>query len=277
MNKNTALFGGMVGIVVGIAMTAGAIMIFSDAPTVEAEPVLVVDAYVPESVKADPELDEILEGKPAPHPALAAQEEDSQANIVIGVIDGDTLTVLVGNGQIKVRLNGIDAPEIGQPWGRNSKRRLSDFAYGKECTLDGSTKDRYGRTLADVIVDGRSANLILVSEGLAWHYKKYNKDTDLADAETKARKEQIGLWSDKRQTPPWDWRKMSSGDRTIAVSGRAQSVTLPSRAPPAVTNTHWLNSNSGVRHNSSCRWYGSTKSGHACSGTAGRACGKCGG
>lgn len=203
---------------------------------------------------------------------------------VIGVKDGDTIEVLRDNRSVTVRLDGIDAPEIGQPFGRNAKSRLSQLCFNENCELIESGRDKYGRTLATVTVFDRSMNLRLVSEGLAWHYKKYSDDPALAAAETAARKAKSGLWKEGKPIPPWEWRNMPAQEKTLAATGRTAPRVAPNRITfstpdpePKVKLTHWLNTSSGVRHNASCRWYGATKGGRRCSASEGRACGQCGG
>jgi len=129
---------------------------------------------------------------------------------VVGISDGDTLTVLRdGNVQVKVRLRGIDAPETGQDFGARSKQAASELCFGKTVTVKERDWDRYGRTVAEVILPaGRLLNREQVRAGLAWHYRRYApKDLELATAETEARAATRGLWSDPRAVPPWDWRR----------------------------------------------------------------------
>lgn len=133
---------------------------------------------------------------------------------VVGVSDGDTITVLDANReQHKIRLIGIDAPEKKQDFGNRSKQHLSDLVYGKTVRVEWSKTDRYGRTLGKVLADGKDVNLSQVKAGLAWHYAAYAKDqspTDrqaYADAESFARSKHIGLWASSRPTPPWDYRR----------------------------------------------------------------------
>ena len=94
----------------------------------------------------------------------------SQANVysVVGVSDGDTITVL--NEQKKqavVRLAGIDAPEKGQDFGNRAKQQLSSMIFGKNVHLNGDKIDRYGRRVAKVMIDGTDANLEMIKVGLA--------------------------------------------------------------------------------------------------------------
>lgn len=132
---------------------------------------------------------------------------------VVGISDGDTITVLDGSkAQHKIRLAGIDAPEKSQAFGERSKQHLSDLVFGKTVTVDWNKTDRYGRTVGKVIVNSRDANLGQVSAGLAWHYKQYEKEqsapdrTSYAQAEIDARNRRIGLWNDATPVPPWDFR-----------------------------------------------------------------------
>lgn len=132
---------------------------------------------------------------------------------VVSVSDGDTLTVLdASNTQIKIRLMGIDAPEKKQPFGSKSKESLSFQVFNKQVAVEYNKKDKYGRTVGKVIVDGVDANLEQIKAGMAWHYKKYqNEQTKddrsiYANAEEQARIEKRGLWIDLNATAPWDWR-----------------------------------------------------------------------
>ena len=127
---------------------------------------------------------------------------------VVGVHDGDTLTGLNDNKeQFKVRLDAIDAPELGQPFGQASKRALSEKVFGKDVVVVVKTRDKYGRSVGHVLIDGRDVNLEMLEEGMAWHYKKYDKNVRLSRAEEEARTAGRGLWQDRNPVPPWDWRK----------------------------------------------------------------------
>ena len=127
---------------------------------------------------------------------------------VIGISDGDTLTVLnESKQQVKIRLAEIDAPEKGQPFGTQSKQSLSDLCFGKQAKVTPRVKDRYGRTVAHISCDGVDANSEQVSRGMAWVYRKYAKDHNLYIHEQEAKRFKRGLWADKSPTPPWQWRK----------------------------------------------------------------------
>jgi len=127
---------------------------------------------------------------------------------VVGVHDGDSITLLTdAKQQIKVRLDGIDAPELSQPHGQKAKVTLSGMVMSRQVTLEDKGTDRYKRTLGVVKVNSQNVNLEMVRLGYAWHYLKYNKDKALADAEKEARKGKRGLWADPSPVPPWDWRR----------------------------------------------------------------------
>lgn len=137
---------------------------------------------------------------------------------VVNVHDGDTLTALDdGDVQHKIRLEGIDAPELGQPFGRVSRDRLSALVKGKTLTIHQHGKDRYGRVLARVELDGDDLGRRLVSEGLAWHYTRYSQDATLGAAERDARSAKRGLWADREPVPPWEWRAGEKDRRREAV------------------------------------------------------------
>jgi endonuclease YncB( thermonuclease family) len=138
---------------------------------------------------------------------------DSFSGRVVGVSDGDTVTVLVSErDQYKVRISGIDAPEKKQAFGQKAKAMMSDLVYGKDVVVEWSKRDRYGRTIGVVMVDGQDAGLTLLRAGLAWHYKQYQREQTPAQreqygtAEETARAERVGLWADDDPMPPWEWR-----------------------------------------------------------------------
>jgi len=127
---------------------------------------------------------------------------------VVSVHDGDTLTVLIDQRQVRVRLTDIDAPELGQPFGTRSRQSLSDLCFGKTATLDVRGKDRYKRTLAHVTCAGTDANFEQVRRGYAWTYVRYaGPGSPLLALENEARAAHRGLWQDSAPVPPWDWRR----------------------------------------------------------------------
>ena len=136
-----------------------------------------------------------------------AQKGQTLSGEVVGVSDGDTLTLLVGRTTYKIRLNAVDCPESKQAFGTQAKQFTSNMVFGKTVTVKVTDKDRYGRLVGDVLIGGKSLNQELLRAGMAWHYKQYSKDQELARLELEARSAKRGLWRDSNPTPPWDWRR----------------------------------------------------------------------
>jgi endonuclease YncB( thermonuclease family) len=128
---------------------------------------------------------------------------------VVGVADGDTITVLdeMDNGRFRIRLNGIDSPEKKQAYGNKAKQYLSSLVYGKRVSVRFSTVDRYGRIVGRVYVSGKDISLAMLSAGYAWHYTQYDKSPEYAAAEKSAASARLGLWADRSPVPPWEFRR----------------------------------------------------------------------
>lgn len=186
---------------------------------------------------------------------------------VVAVADGDTVTVLRGTEQIKVRFDGIDAPERKQPFGTRARQFVADACFGETVTVREKGEDRYGRMIAVIeMPDGKSLNLQCVEAGFAWWYRKYAPDSrQLADAEALARQESKGLWADPSPIPPWDWRSGNTGGPVEAAVSQSPGE-----------QTHWLTTSSQKRHNKKCRYYKET-AGRPCGPTEGKPCKVCGG
>jgi len=137
---------------------------------------------------------------------LSAEE---QLTKVVGVHDGDTISVLTtSKTELKIRLAGIDAPELKQAFGSKARQALSGMIFGKTVRLVISGKDHYGRSLAEVYtLDNTFINLEMVKLGYAWDYVRFTKGKLFKDAEAAARAGRKGLWQDDKPIPPWEWRK----------------------------------------------------------------------
>ena len=140
---------------------------------------------------------------------------DSLTGKVVKITDGDTLYVLDANyKQHKIRLAGIDAPERKQAYGLASRKHLLSIVAGKQVTIEYQKRDRYGRIVGKVLLDGIDVCLAQVKAGFAWHYKKYQHEQSLedqrlyADAEIRAREERLGLWRENNPNPPWEYRRL---------------------------------------------------------------------
>jgi micrococcal nuclease len=177
---------------------------------------------------------------------------------VIGISDGDTLTVLHEQTPVKIRLDGIDAPESGQAFGNRAKQAASALAFGQTVTVHPKEHDRYGRLVAEVILpDGRSLNQELVRQGWAWWFRRYApNNTALAALESEAREARRGLWADPKPVPPREWRQ---AQQEVAGSPPVPLVPGPSVVqspqPQATTGPIIGNRRSRVYHRPDCPSY----------------------
>ena len=140
---------------------------------------------------------------------------------VIGIADGDTLTVLAeGSRQVTVRLAAIDAPEIGkgkgrpgQPFGTRSRQALSEICFAQQAhveLVDGQST--YGRLVGYVRCAGTDANREMLRSGMAWVYPQFNRGPlrhDYVEMQAQARSARAGLWVSQDAEEPWLWRKKS--------------------------------------------------------------------
>jgi endonuclease YncB( thermonuclease family) len=179
---------------------------------------------------------------------IAAQQPQTITGQVVGISDGDTLTVLDESiRQRKIRFNGIDAPESGQAFGSRSKQSLSDLVLNQVVTVTGSKIDRYGRLVSKVRLGGHDIGLIQIQRGMAWFFRKYAHELSRNDAqayeraELNARAERRGLWIDPSPVPPWEYRAQQHGP----VPG----------IPPVTSGVIIGNRNSKVYHRPDCPDY----------------------
>ena len=126
---------------------------------------------------------------------------------VTAITDGDTFKLLTKDSTlIRVRVANIDCPERKQPFSKSAKQFTSNAIFNKQVTLKVIKKDRYGRSIANVIYDGKNLSEELLKAGLAWHFVKYSKDKTLQSLEDQAKQKQLGLWMDPNAIAPWKWR-----------------------------------------------------------------------
>jgi micrococcal nuclease len=126
---------------------------------------------------------------------------------VVSIADGDTFTLLMGAEKIRIRLHGIDCPEKSQAFGDVSKKFLSELALGKDVIVQKTDTDQYGRTIGILEIDSINVNEELLKAGLAWHYKRFDKNPIWTKLEEQARSDKQGLWIQKDPIPPWEFRK----------------------------------------------------------------------
>lgn len=151
-------------------------------------------------------------------PALALADFTGR---VVKVSDGDTLTVLVNKAQFRVRLDGIDAPELKQAFGQRLRKSLADICAGKTADVADRGKDRYGRTIGRINCAGVDANSEQLRRGMAWVFTRYVPiGSPFYELEAYARLRQLGLWADPHPVAPWEWR---------ATNAAARSPTAPTQ------------------------------------------------
>jgi len=128
---------------------------------------------------------------------------------VVGVQDGDSITVMRRDERVQLRLHGVDCPELHQAFGEAAKKLTSALVFGATVRVRRVTADRYGRMVAVVtLADGRVLQEELLRAGLAWWFRRYApKEARFAQLEEAAREARLGLWVDEDPTPPWLWRK----------------------------------------------------------------------
>lgn len=145
---------------------------------------------------------------------VAAQDLPVLVGTVTKIVDGDTIDVQLSSGPIRVRLHGVDTPERGQPWGKESTAALTALVMGKQVEVEPFEQDRYDRMIGIVYRDNLNVNLELVKRGHAWAYRQYmrKQDSALCINEAAARTAKRGLWTlpmDER-IAPWEWRRKKS-------------------------------------------------------------------
>ena len=156
-----------------------------------------------------------------PGPALAGgipQGSYTLTGPIVNVSDGDTVTLRAPDGQRRIRMDSIDAPEEGhgadqpgQPYAEASRKNLASLVAGKTLTAQCYEQDQYGRDVCALIMgDGRSANRLQVESGYAWAYTArkgdYLRDKAMPDLQRQAKDAKRGLWVDQNAMQPWKWR-----------------------------------------------------------------------
>ena len=128
---------------------------------------------------------------------------------VVSIIDGDTIHVreYTTKKLHKVRLAGIDAPELDQPYGPNAKAALEAILKYHTVQVQVQANDKYQREIATVSSKGADISAFMLRYGFAWHYKHFNSSTLYAQLEHLARSEHLGLWEYESNVPPWVWRR----------------------------------------------------------------------
>lgn len=155
---------------------------------------------------------------------------------VLNVYDGDTFTVKYRGDEEKIRLAGIDAPELDQQYGKESRETLIQLLGTEAVQIRRLGTDRYGRNIAEVTAGSVNVNENMVISGAAWFYSDYSNGMDFKEDQINASKAKRGLWQAPGVIPPWLYRKLCSAG---------------SFGHSAIEDGLYLD-RSGVLHNSRC-------------------------
>ncbi|MCC6798197.1 MAG: thermonuclease family protein [Candidatus Hydrogenedentes bacterium] len=143
---------------------------------------------------------------------------ESWVGVVVRVVDGDTIEVAQNGKNVTVRLFGIDAPENDQPYSGVVTTAMSELCLDKKVQVLPVDIDKYGRTVANVVLLSDRINLSqeAVKNGYAWWYREFApKDMKLQSLQLDALTSNKGLWADASAIPPWDWRAGKRGAASV--------------------------------------------------------------
>jgi endonuclease YncB( thermonuclease family) len=140
----------------------------------------------------------------------------TSAQLVVHVYDGDTYRI-IRDGKLQViRLANVDAPELKQYYGTTVRHAVSNLVLGKVAEVVPIKKDWYGRTIAKVMVDGKSLDSLLIAKGWAWNYLPYSKyNPALSIYESQAKTAGLGMWKCMHNVPPWVWRQFNKRQKRL--------------------------------------------------------------
>jgi micrococcal nuclease len=202
---------------------------------------------------------------------------------VAGVTDGDTLKVLVADQKLlRIRFAFCDAPEKKQAFGVRAKQAMSELVFGKDIELRTHAIDRYGRTVAQVAVDGKDVEAEMLRQGLAWVYERYITEASAEIQDTyrksqdEAKADRRGLWSDPNSIPPWIFRNLAKAHQEQAIVSdwieahqksadpnipNSQFASPSPSALPLDADDVWVNTKSGRYWKPGSAYYAKTKRG----------------
>lgn len=131
--------------------------------------------------------------------------EDVLTGKCVKVVDGDTLIIECEKKERRtVNIEGIDAPELQQPWGKEVRGFVRDLVRGEDVEIE-IIENGGEAVVARVTVNGVDLSEMLVSRGLAW-VPENSSDADLITMHNKAKELPSGLWTDPNAQPPWEFR-----------------------------------------------------------------------
>lgn len=147
--------------------------------------------------------------------AESAADSITFKGVVVGVEDGDTLTVRRNKARFTMNVAAVDAPELDQPYGQEAKRLATALVRNQVVIIRAYSGARQGRMIGEVwFKDKRNLGKELVKAGMAWVKRGAVVTAELNLLEDNAKKVKRGLWASQDPVPPWDWRQ---GRRPIGV------------------------------------------------------------
>ena len=163
---------------------------------------------------------------------------------VVRIQDGDSITVMRDGEEIVIRLFGVDCPERGTKFDSQSRRFTAKMLRRRQVKVIPKERDQFGRVVARVLVGKTDISLELLRAGLAWHFTRFSRDSELAKAQEMAQDNRVGIWSQSDPVPPWEFR----ADQEKSLNRKEK------RKEPELGLYHG-NMKSKVFHKSSCRYY----------------------
>ena len=163
----------------------------------------------------------LLAGTVALGLAFAASQASAWPATAEACHDGDTCTVISDSGQrLTIRLHGVDAPELDQPYGAQARLLINSLVAGQRVEVKPTSDLSDGRTVADIVLpSGRDVGTTLVASGAAWVEQRWNHDPAAYAAQGNAQRAHLGLWADAAAVPPWQWRAEHAHTTFVAPSG----------------------------------------------------------
>jgi len=126
--------------------------------------------------------------------------------VVTACHDGDTFTVVASEQRIHIRLHGVDAPELDQPYGAEARDTVTRLIVGHHVDVR-PVGHSYNRMVADLVrEDGLDTATEMVAGGAAWVEPQFNTNPALPGWQVLAQQSRLGLWADPAAIPPWEWR-----------------------------------------------------------------------
>lgn len=133
---------------------------------------------------------------------------------VVHISDGDTFIVEAEGGErTTIRIHAIDAPELAQTFGKESREALRALIANQPVEIKQQKTDQYHRVVGSVFLNGKDIGLEMLNSGNVWYFRQYQKEQPAEEqqaylaAEATALHQNLGLWRDAHPIPPWEYRR----------------------------------------------------------------------